>query len=102
MQIEYDINSFEWSQQANTFYGDAGYIHAIGQAHSSAEPFPSGKRQFNIRNQETGGFRRFRFVREMVVNEPDWTFTEWLFQSEDEQPISCILYVDTHIYLRED
>ena len=93
MQIDYDINSFEWNQRENTFYADVDNVYAIGEVFSSAEPFPSGKRQFNIRNQETGGFRRFSFVREMEIIEPDWTSIQWLFRSEDEQPLLCIVNV---------
>jgi hypothetical protein len=93
MQIDYDINSFKWDQRENTFYADVDNVYAMDDVYSSAESFPSGRGQFNIRNQETGGFRRFSFVREMEIIEPDWNSIQWLFRSEDEQPYLCIVNV---------
>jgi hypothetical protein len=50
------------------------------------------KKQFIIDNPKTGGFRRFRFVKDIVGNIGEQSFTEWLFESEDG--IECRIAID--------
>ena len=82
--IEYDMGYFKWWYKAKSFYADAWTLYAIDEAHESiAEPFPSGRSQFIIRNLETDGFRRFTFKRDVVIDEDHFSATEWVFESED-------------------
>jgi len=87
--ITYDIKDFTWNQETNTFYADAWNLDPINGHYLYA--FPSQRQQFYIQNQETGNFRRFRFVKEQVdtVDIPSMeesyscTITAWIFTSDD-------------------
>jgi hypothetical protein len=95
-QFKYDIRQFRWSKLVNTFFADAWDLVAWqddGLAHP--ESFPGMKKYFYIKNYETGGERRFEFVKEfenIMDNEP-WSETIWQFISEDG--ILCNICVST-------
>ncbi len=93
MDYRYHIRQFVWNKDTNSFYGEAPHLESVmpdGNIHPEA--FPNQKRQFFIDNPKTGGFRRFRYVRDIVGNIDGQTFTEWLFQSEDG--IECRISID--------
>jgi hypothetical protein len=86
-KITYDIHSFKWDADSNTFYGDAWNLQEVGNGVYYQFTFPNGRKQFYIKNWKTQGARRFRFVKEV---ETDYT-NEWLFESEDG--IKCMVCV---------
>jgi hypothetical protein len=93
MEMHYDILQFNWNKDTNSFYADAWNLVAImtdGSVHPEA--FPTMKKQFFIYNYRTNGFRRFRYVKDIVGNMGGQSFTEWLFQSEDG--IECRIGID--------
>jgi len=84
MEYRYHIRQFVWNKDTNSFYGQAPFLECVmpdGNYHPEA--FPNMKGQFIIDNPKTGGFRRFRYVRDIVGNIGEIEFTEWLFESED-------------------
>ena len=86
MEYHYHIKQFNWNKDTNTFYAYAWDLDCImpdGSIHPEA--FPNQKQQFFIDNPQTGGFRRFRFVKEYDVKaeDDDYVATDWLFESED-------------------
>lgn len=93
MEYRYDIGSFFWNKEANTFFSEAWNLSCFNHDGSiHPEAFPNQKEQFFIDNPKTGGFRRFRFVKESTetffgVDESQIEFsfevTSWLFESED-------------------
>jgi hypothetical protein len=93
--IRYDILSFRWDKEARTFTTDAWDLYDCDNEYSY--PFPSDKKQFVIVNKKTGGFRRFRFVKEIkyVYDIPEleesFPAVDWLFESEDG--IKCLATV---------
>jgi len=89
--ITYDIHSFKWDIDSNTFYGDAWNLQEVGNGSYYQFPFPNGKKEFYIKNFGTWGFRRFRFVREVKM---DYT-NQWLFESEDG--IKCMVNINKNI-----
>ena len=98
MDYVYDIQWFRWSTEDNTFYAEAWTLPAImpdGSFHNDA--FPNEKQQFTIHNYKTDGFRRFRYVEEIVSEitsaDGEWECkaTQWLFTSEDG--IRCMITV---------
>lgn len=94
--VEYDVRYFKWWNKAKSFYADAWTLYAIDEAHKSiAEPFPSGRSQFIIRNLETDGFRRFTFERELIIDEEHFSAAEWVFESEDG--ILCKILINAYI-----
>jgi hypothetical protein len=93
MDYRYHIRQFVWNKDTNSFYAEAPHLESVmpdGNIHPEA--FPNQKKQFFIDNPKTGGFRRFRYVRDIVGNIGEQTFTEWLFQSEDG--IECRISID--------
>ncbi len=81
----YDLKQFTWNKAENTLHGEAPYLVGMlpdGHFHPCA--FPSVKEQFIIKNFETGGFRRFRFLKE--------TPGFYIFESEDG--IKCEVCLD--------
>jgi len=62
LAINYDIHSFAWNSKTRTFRGDEIRLWDMGTYFQYS--FPSGRRQFFIRNTNTGGFRRFRLQKE--------------------------------------
>jgi hypothetical protein len=101
MEYRYDIGNFYWNKEANTFFAEAWNLECFlpeGSIHPYA--FPNQKEQFFIDNPKTGGFRRFRFLKESTetfvgidYNEMEFSFetTNWLFESEDG--IKCSICV---------
>jgi hypothetical protein len=84
MEYRYDVTQFSWNKDTNSFYGDAPHLvhfNPDGSIHPYA--FPNMKEQFFIDNHKTGGFRRFRFVREITAEFDGIEFIEWLYESED-------------------
>jgi hypothetical protein len=99
MEYRYDVTQFIWDKETNSFYGDAPHLECImpdGNIHPEA--FPNMKGQFFIDNSKTGGFRRFRFVKETtsevmdIDNEFNYSVTNWLFESEDG--IQCRICIE--------
>lgn len=98
----YDIHQFNWSKELNTFFGDMGAIWDTDNKYKF--PFPSGRKQFTILNEKTGGFRRFRLKCECyeqhwyrdIDNDDDnnadtyASFRCLVFESEDG--IICKIY----------
>ena len=96
-QFTYDIKQFRWSKLLNTFFADAWDLVAwMGDGSTHPEAFPNMKRQFYIKNYQTGNERRFRFVKEFqnVHQTESWSETIWQFQSEDG--ILCNICVGTN------
>jgi len=71
MKFNYLIKDFDWDKEKNTLSANADTICVPGYAPS----FPNGRKQFNIYNNKTGEFRRFRFT-----HQDDFYF---FFKSED-------------------
>ncbi len=93
MEYRYHIRQFVWNKDTNSFYAQAPFLECVmpdGNYHPEA--FPNMKGQFIIDNPKTGGFRRFRFVKEVTANIGEMQFTEWLFESEDK--IECRIAID--------
>jgi hypothetical protein len=93
MEYRYHIRQFVWNNDTNSFYGEAPHLESVmpdGNYHPEA--FPNMKGEFIIDNPKTGGFRRFRFVKDIVGNIGEQSFTEWLFESEDG--IECRIAID--------
>ena len=83
--IRYPIQFFTWVKEENTFYGHSHELWHPDYAYN----FPNDKEQFYIFNPNTGGFRRFRFVKEVDSTE---VYVEYLFESEDG--IKCMVLID--------
>jgi hypothetical protein len=93
MEYHYHISQFNWNKDTNTFYAEAPHLECImpdGNIHPEA--FPNQKGQFFIDNTKTGGFRRFRFRKELIGGIGNEVFTEWIFESEDE--IECRIAIN--------
>jgi hypothetical protein len=99
MEYRYDINQFKWNKDENTFFAEAYFLECImpdGNIHPEA--FPNQKQQFFIDNGKTGGFRRFRFLKEELLdvldenNEIGYTIENWIFESEDG--IKCSISIN--------
>ena len=96
--ITYSIEQFNWSKDLYTFIGDMGAIWDVDNKQNYA--FPSGRKQFNILNPKTGGFRRFRlkcesheehWCTDITNDEGCWaSFRCMVFESEDG--ILCKVY----------
>lgn len=84
--VHYDIRDFLWVNDDRTFYGDGwDLFDAEGDF---KEAFPNGKKQFVIKNYETGNFQRFTFQQE--VFDPFGCYR--IFESEDGY--RCIINMD--------
>ena len=84
MEYRYDVTQFRWNKDTNSFYGDAPHLvhfNPDGSIHPYA--FPNQKQQFFIDNHKTGGFRRFRFVKEITAEFDGFEYIEWVYESED-------------------
>lgn len=102
MEYRYEIEDFNWNKETNTFYADAWNLMCqLPDGSIHPEVFPNGKKEFYIHNNSTGGFRRFRFLRESIEtffggDESQMEFsietTNWLFESEDG--IKCSICVE--------
>ena len=99
MDYRYHIRQFTWKKEHNCFYAEAPHLECVlpgGEFHPEA--FPNMKGEFYIDNPKTGGFRRFRFVKEIT----NWLFDEnevtkyemieWEFKSEDG--ITCHILIN--------
>ena len=93
MEYHYNIEQFNWNKSINTFYAEAAHLVCMmGDGSIHPEAFPNQKGQFFIDNTKTGGFRRFRFQRELKGGIGNEEFTEWIFESEDG--IECRIAID--------
>ena len=94
MEYRYDIRQFVWNKDENSFFAEAYFLDCLlpdGTFHREA--FPNQKQQFYIDNPKTGGFRRFRYVKDnAVTDEGEYLYTEWIFESEDG--IKCKISID--------
>ena len=93
MEYRYHISQFNWNKSTNAFYAEAPHLDCImpdGNIHPEA--FPNQKGQFFIDNTKTGGFRRFRFIKEITGDIGGFHYTEWVFESEDG--IECRIAID--------
>ena len=61
--VFYDAALFNYDKRTKTFTGNSWEIWDMDNKYK--HPFPTGKKQFYIKNTKTGGFRRFRFVSEI-------------------------------------
>lgn len=89
MEYHYHISQFNWNKETNTFYAEAPHLECLmpdGNIHPEA--FPNQKSQFFIDNTKSGGFRRFRFVNEIMSTDSK----VWMFESEDG--IKCSISID--------
>ena len=95
MEYKYHIDQFSWNKDENTFFAEACFLDCqMPDGNIHPEAFPNMKKQFFIVNTDTGGFRRFRFVEEIVseFEETQFTQIEWVFKSEDG--IYCHISLD--------
>ena len=86
MEYKYHIDQFSWNKDENTFFAEACFLDCqMPDGNIHPEAFPNMKKQFFIVNTNTGGFRRFRFVEEIVseFEETQFTQIDWVFESED-------------------
>ena len=91
----YDIWAFRWNKESNTLSASAWQLFSLNHP-DLQEPFPTQKEQFIIKNNETGGFRRFRFQQEkryeLEIEEGCYAeLIDWVFESEDG--IKCVINV---------
>lgn len=84
MIAHYDIRDFKWSKENNTFYADGWDLWDADGYYKMA--FPSGKKQFVIKNYQTGHYRRFRFQEEVI--DPFGTY--WVFTSDNDE-FRCVI-----------
>ena len=93
MEYRYDVLQFRWNKDTNAFYADAWDLVAwLPDGSTHPEAFPNMKGEFYIDNTKTGGFRRFRFVKEIKGDIGGFNYTEWVFKSEDG--IECRIAID--------
>jgi hypothetical protein len=94
MEYRYHIRQFIWDKKQNEFFAEAPFLECVlpdGEFHPEA--FPNMKGEFYIDNPKTGGFRRFRFVKEnKIMDGENYLYTEWIFESEDG--IKCRIAID--------
>jgi len=94
MEYRYHIKQFVWDKKQNEFFAEAPFLECVlpdGEFHPEA--FPNMKGEFYIDNPKTGGFRRFRFVKEnKIMDGENYLYTEWIFESEDT--IKCRIAID--------
>jgi hypothetical protein len=90
-KYEYDIGQFHWSQQDNSFYGDAAFLYLDNQDHP--EPFPNQKKSFYIKNNGSGNFRMFTFVKEDSWEDQLTGDIYEVFQFISEDGINCNVIV---------
>lgn len=94
MEYRYHVRQFVWDKKQNEFFAEAPFLECVlpdGEFHPEA--FPNMKGEFYIDNPKTGGFRRFRFVKEnKIMDGENYLYTEWIFESEDG--IKCRIAID--------
>jgi hypothetical protein len=94
MEYRYHIRQFVWDKKQNEFFAEAPFLECVlpdGEFHPEA--FPNMRGEFYIDNPKTGGFRRFRFVKEnKIMDGENYLYTEWIFESEDG--IKCRIAID--------
>jgi hypothetical protein len=97
MDYRYHIRQFSWNKELNEFFSEAYFLECVmpdGGIHPEA--FPNQKQQFYIDNPKTGGFRRFRFIKEenanVEIDGESWFYTYWMFESEDG--IKCKILIN--------
>jgi hypothetical protein len=82
--ITYSIKSFDWDKLQNTFTGYEDKLYNIDTNHYYQISFPNQRGKFYIKNEITGGFRRFLYHREFKLSDTEMV---WVFKSEDN--INC-------------
>jgi hypothetical protein len=99
MEYRYHIKQFRWLEDSKSFYAEAYHLEcAMPDGSIHPECFPNQKGQFFIDNPKTGGFRRFRFVEEIINRIIDdnvglnYEIIEWIFESEDG--IKCYISIN--------
>lgn len=90
-KYSYSLNQFKWIKGDNALYAYANKL-VCRMVDGSIHPdtFPNYKSQFFIYNNKSGGFRRFRFLREGICGIDYNTggyLIELIFESEDN--IKC-------------
>ena len=65
--VHYDIRDFKWVEKDNTFYGDGWDLFPAEEPYLTGA-FPNGKKQFVIKNYQSGNFRKFTFSKD-IYNE---------------------------------
>jgi hypothetical protein len=89
--VTYSITQFNWNGKYRTFFANSHEL--IPSEGDYKVSFPNGKKQFMIKNYETGGFRRFRYEGEVqIFTDEDYLPNgeiAWEFKSEDG--ISCFI-----------
>jgi hypothetical protein len=81
MTPQYLISQFDWDKSTQTFSALESTLYPVFPANYYKIPFPNSKRQFIITNPKTGGFRRFRFWKE-ILNKKEHSCI-YRFKSED-------------------
>lgn len=97
-KYSYSIHQFRWNKENNALYAAANDL-ACRMPDGSIHPhtFPNHKSQFFIVNEKTGGFRRFRFIREAIYAieyDTELYMAEWIFESEDN--IKCHIHIEPY------
>lgn len=80
MDLRYSIYAFRWVKESNSFFADS----PVPTIH------PIDRKQFYIINKDSGGFRRFRWVKD-DVSVPGIGDGYTLFESEDN--IKCYIKI---------
>jgi hypothetical protein len=88
--VYYDVSDFKWDKESRTF--SSSFKNLIRKDYFGLPiigDFQMSKRQFYIRNYETGNQMRFRFIGEYNL-----TFGFYKFSSEemDKGKIYCNIY----------
>lgn len=77
MTPRYSIYAFDWQKEQNTFVCDSPH-HTF---------HPTDRKQFYIVNDDTCGFRRFRYVKVITFNDIAYN------QFESEDGIKCLVKI---------
>lgn len=79
--LYYSIYNFDWDTDRRTLNGKEHLLYPIDSPYFCQLPFPNGRGKFYIKNEESGGFRRFIYYREYLLTEDE---VVWVFKSEDD------------------
>lgn len=81
--VYYDASLFRYDKESKTFFGNSWEIWDMDGKYQY--PFPTGKKQFYIKNTKTDGFRRFRFINEIeYVVEADRQVMDFIMSVPDK------------------
>lgn len=86
--VYYDASLFRYDKETKTFFGNSWQIWDMDNKYNF--PFPTGKKQFYIKNTKTGGFRRFRFAHEI----------EYVYEA-DNDVMDIIMLVPEKIHIKD-